>query len=183
MLPRSQNLFHFTKNFDVLISILKNGFWPRYCLEDTEWYGVQGHDYKAFAMVCFCDIPISRIFDHINLYGSYGIGLTREWAVRNSLNPVLYLSAETPLYDSIATITQAATRSHTNAQKTGEAIKQLFAYIKPISGHMNINGERITKDFYQESEWRFVAKSENISNLMSYEQFSDRPTLDRYNQK
>jgi hypothetical protein len=183
MLPRSQNLFHFTKSAAVLASILKDGFWPRYCLEDTGWYGAEGHDYKAFAMVCFCDIPISRISDHISLYGSFGIGLSREWAIKNGLNPVLYLNAETPLYDSIATVTLAATRAKASYPQTNEAIKQLFAYIKPISGHMLVNGTRIARDFYQESEWRFIAKSENINNLMSYDQYSDTTALAASNQQ
>lgn len=90
--PRSHTLFHFTKSSKVLKLILKNGFWPRYCLEDVSWMGMDAEDaeYVAFPAVCFCDIPLSRIDEHVAFYGAFGIGLRKEWAVINNLNPILY---------------------------------------------------------------------------------------------
>jgi hypothetical protein len=41
-------------------------------------------------MVSFCDIPLSQIGKHVKRYGSYGIGMSRQWVFRNALNPVLY---------------------------------------------------------------------------------------------
>lgn len=37
-------------------------------------------------MVCFCDV-----------YGHYGIGLTKEWGIRNGVSPVLYPYDQSPL--------------------------------------------------------------------------------------
>ncbi|HGF3751173.1 TPA: abortive infection system antitoxin AbiGi family protein, partial [Vibrio parahaemolyticus] len=91
MKPKSQTLFHFTKNLDFVKNILTDGFWPRYCLEDFSWY-IHNIDYIAFPMVCFCDIPLSRIKEHVGFYGEYGVGVTKEWAIANRLNPVSYLS-------------------------------------------------------------------------------------------
>jgi len=91
--PRAISLFHFTKSMDVLQTILKEGFWPRYCLEDVQWQGHDTYEFVAYPMVCFCDIPISRISEHVGFYGSYGIGLTKQWGIKNNLNPVFYFSA------------------------------------------------------------------------------------------
>jgi hypothetical protein len=184
MLPRSNTLFHFTKNMDILFSVLKDGFWPRYCLEDTQWYRVEGHEYKAFAMVCFCDIPISRISDHVGFYGSFGIGLTKEWALKNDLNPVLYIAGDNPLYKAITTTASIAARTTEKSDhaKATESIRCMFAHIKPVSGHMIVNGEPVQKEFYQESEWRFVARNEKINAFMSHEQFRDEKLLKRNNE-
>ncbi len=90
MKPRSDNLFHFTKSIDILESILKNGFYARYCLEDIRWLNSNEDKFIAFPMVCFCDIPLSRATEHTEFYGSYGLGLTKDWGIRNNLNPVVY---------------------------------------------------------------------------------------------
>ena len=92
MNPKSHTLFHFTKNSEVLKLIIQNGFWPRYCLEDVGWLGYKEFDFIAYPMVCFCDIPLSRVDEHVNFYGEFGIGLTKEWAKSNKLTPILYVA-------------------------------------------------------------------------------------------
>ncbi len=83
MKPRSDTLFYFTKNIDTLKSILKNGFWPRYSLEDFNWYNPQMGSI-AYPMVCFCDIPLIRPREHVSFYGDYGLGMTKQWAKKCS---------------------------------------------------------------------------------------------------
>ncbi|WP_025822242.1 abortive infection system antitoxin AbiGi family protein [Shewanella marina] len=91
MQPKSHTLFHFTKNLEFLKDILRNGFWPRYCLEDVKWYN-GNESQSAYPIICFCDIPLSRVDEHVNFYGHFGIGVTREWAKLNKLAPVIYLN-------------------------------------------------------------------------------------------
>ena len=90
MKPKSDNLFHFTKTLDVLKLILQKGICPRYCLEDFEWFGSEIHKQIAFPISCFCDIPLSRISEHTDFYGNFGVGLTKDWGLRNGLEPVAY---------------------------------------------------------------------------------------------
>jgi DNA-binding transcriptional regulator GbsR (MarR family) len=52
-------------------------------------------------MVSFCDIPLSLAKDHINKYGSYAIGMSKEWGVRNNLNPVVYIENKSLLAKDI----------------------------------------------------------------------------------
>lgn len=80
----ADTLFHFTDRLENIISILENGFYPRYCMEQINEKEI------AIPIVCFCDIPLSQIKNHINNYGKYGIGLKKEWGIENGLNPVFY---------------------------------------------------------------------------------------------
>ena len=92
MSPKSHTLFHFTDKIETLKLILMNGFWPRFCLEDVSWLKYPDFDFIAYPMVCFCDIPLSRVNEHVSFYGEYGLGLTKDWAVRNGITPVQYIS-------------------------------------------------------------------------------------------
>lgn len=89
----STTLFHFTKSYEIVLKILENGLWPRFCVE-RDW----GDKDLAIPMVCTCDIPLSEISFHQKKYGKYGIGLKKSWAKKNGFTPVLYLSDKSDLY-------------------------------------------------------------------------------------
>ena len=83
MAVSSNTLFHFTRDYDTLTKILKGmSFWPRYC-QEFGW-----NSGFAVPMTCFCDIPLSQIKNHIDTYGSYGIGMSKEFAIKNEINPI-----------------------------------------------------------------------------------------------
>jgi len=104
MINRTQSLFHFTKKFETLKAILESGyFWARYSLEDISWGKGEKRLYYALPMVCFCDIPLSRIEEHTEFYGGYGIAMTQERGIRNGLNPLIYLNTESPLRNHLTT--------------------------------------------------------------------------------
>lgn len=149
--PRSTSLFHFTEELSTLTSILKNGFFPRYSLEDTSWANEERYPRLAFPMVCFCDIPIGRITEHLSSYGSYGLGMSRKWAHKNNLNPVFYVVPESPLAQdyTAAIMTVLGPGNPTNRGLS------MLAHAKPTYG---IGKGGITKTFYQESEWRYVPR-------------------------
>ena len=173
MFPRSSTLFHFTKNMDVLFSILKDGFWPRYCLEDIQWQGHKELEFVAFPMVCFCDIPLGRIAEHVGFYGSFGIGLTKDWGAKNNLNPVSYYSGDNPVHKAIKSLSSVVGGlQDENAKEAGlRNVRYLLAYAKPTTGRMIVSGEPVVKEFYQESEWRFVPQHNDIPDYLNYQTF------------
>lgn len=182
MKPKSQTLFHFTKNSDIVKKILMNGFWPRYCLEDLSWY-IYNVGYVAFPIICFCDIPLSRIREHVDFYGEYGIGVTRDWALANSLNPVSYISRTSNYASSVNNL-------YRNIDSTGEKqyyqgvnndLNMLLSHFKPLTGKMFISGESFEKEFYQENEWRFVPNKENMIPWISKTDFENTEHLDKVN--
>lgn len=183
MRPRSNTLFHFTKSEDVLFDIMKNGFWPRYCLEDIQWQGIDGLDFVSFPMVCFCDIPLARISDHIGFYGSYGIGLSKDWAERNNLNPLMYVSAGSGLSGCVSKIMLKTIEFADGDKHPVDDVRYLIAHSKPTVGRMMVDGEPVKKEFYQESEWRYVPVHPEIKNYLRIETFDDKALLDDEHQK
>lgn len=170
MQPRSISLFHFTKSMEVLKSVLKEGFWPRYCLEDVQWQGMPSKEFIAFPMVCFCDIPMSRISEHVGFYGSFGIGLTKEWGAKNNLNPVIYFAGDNPLHGAIRSLGHLVLDLEEEKQDVGfKNLRYILAHSKPTHGRMIISGTPLTKDFYQESEWRYVPQNDDIDEYLHYQ--------------
>jgi hypothetical protein len=155
--PRSESLFHFTKNYENLVNILHNGFKPSYCLEDKRWLGLDNGDAWAYPMLCFCDIPLSRISSHTGRYGNYGIGLTKDWGLRNKLTPVIYTANDSPAADVARhlILSYFSNPPQQNASESNRFFYRLMSLIKPIKGIQYPNTSQEI-DFYQENEWRLV---------------------------
>lgn len=141
----SNTLFHFKRRYEYFIDYLKNGLWPRYCIEPN-WNG------KTFAipMVCFCDIPLSQIQQHVERYGKYAIGVTKDFAKRNNITPVLYLDSVSELKKKYLDreLSAFTTPSTYNISFT----EMMFYYIKRVEG----KEESKQVKFYNEREWRYV---------------------------
>lgn len=170
--PKSSSLFHFTKDLEVLKSIIANGFYPRYSQEDISWLEFE---HVAYPIVCFCDIPLSRIREHTDFYGSYGIGLTKEWGLKNKLNPVIYCPNNglvSELADYIASTNDGDSEQDEKLRE--EAFWKLVKLVKPLSGQMIVSGKPVEKDFYQESEWRYTPEEEIGEHLLFLKDFEDK---------
>lgn len=88
----SDNLYHFTREIDVVKKILENGF--RYSLLKEE---IPSDMYKrALYAICFCDIRIDETENHRNCYGNQAIVLTKGWGIRNNVSPVRYIHLNSP---------------------------------------------------------------------------------------
>ena len=173
MKPKSDNLFHFTKSLEIIKSILKNGIYPHFCLEDISWIKWNGEKYLGFPMACFCDIPLSRISEHTDFYGNYGIGLTKDWGVKNKLNPVIY----TPLDSQIQELMQdlyVQLLKKDNADEEGENAFKLWSLLKPISGKVPCSDSNEKKEFLQECEWRYVPPINRLVLNSEFEKEKDK---------
>lgn len=105
----STSLFHFTRKFEWLQSIVQEGFEFR---ESTEELPLRGYDSCIFdrlgltvtqhapRIVCFCDLPQSQSENHRSQYGQYAIALSKEWGIRNGVTPIRYVHAQTRGFDS-----------------------------------------------------------------------------------
>lgn len=155
MQPKSHTLFHFTKDVQFLKDILKNGFWPRFCLEDVKWYTGQDNQ-CAYPIVCFCDIPLSRVDEHVDFYGNYGIGVTKDWAKLNKLSPVIYINEGSAQQLALTKLFGENLKGKQFYKGADDDINTILTHIKPIEGKMFINGQFLDKEFHQENEWRFA---------------------------
>ncbi len=152
-------------------------------MEDITWLEIK-EKYFAFPMVCFCDIPLGRIKEHVSFYGSYGLGLSREWATRNRLNPVFYLSRSSPLGQSFLAAIRGSLsddKEKKQDEKTSPHLQLLLAHMKPLLGSMVIRGKTIEKNFYLESEWRFVPQIEQCPIGILKRQYDDKSLRIAYN--
>lgn len=127
-------------------------------------------------MVSFCDIRLSQLDEHTHKYGEFGFGLTKEWAERKHLHPVLYMSKSSLLFSKynkrirvlknklIPLWERRGCLDH-NEQKKFELLKSeysdlynLLRYMKNYKGKLIRDGEVKNENFIfaDEKEWRYV---------------------------
>ena len=104
----STSLFHFTRQFDWLQSIIQNGFEFRECTEELSLRGYESCIFDQLGItltthtakiICFCDLPLHQSKNHRSQYGQYAIALKKEWGIRNGVTPIRYVHANTRGFD------------------------------------------------------------------------------------
>lgn len=159
----SNSIIHFTNSLDSIKGILKQNFNLKYCKEHIKFSGKKATNLLV-PMVSFCDIPMSEIKDHIDKYGSYGIGLTKNWARKNGLNPVLYIDKESSLNESLLNaITKFIIDADNNPRELHELsddenhLLDILRYVKNYQEDLvRKSGTIPNYRFYDEREWRYV---------------------------
>jgi Putative abortive phage resistance protein AbiGi, antitoxin len=166
----SNSIIHFTNTKDSLKGILKNNFKIYYCLEEVHIN--EGSIEFAVPMVSFCDIPLSEVKVHITKYGAYGIGLTKEWAVRQKLNPVLYTEKGSFLSESylsvyLSYLKEAQHKKMNEMTKEEKSLADILRYIKNYEGDL-VRGGQVLKDyrFSDEREWRYALPFDQIESFI-----------------
>jgi len=91
----ANTLFHFTPTLSNLENIIENGIKIGYSIENYESL-IKGGQEVGMPMICFCDIPLSRIKYHVSKYGGYAIGLNKSWGIQNKVTPVIYTHGNSP---------------------------------------------------------------------------------------
>jgi len=159
---------------DNLLNILEDEFHINYCLEDQSilWSTESGTDLFGMPMVCFCDIPLSKIHNHIKNYGNYAIGLSKEWAVAHQINPVMYLvpnsfmtiglanSLSTSLLIAEGHISESNQHGKDSCSSITNDLMNIVLSSKPYEGKSLKDGHEIR--FYDEREWRYIPPIKEI---------------------
>ena len=159
----SNYFFNFTCKIDYLVETIKRGaFSPRYNCENFSYihssFGVIRNIF--ILMKCFCDIPLSHLMQkHIEIYGSYGIGLKKNWGIKNNLTPVHYipvLNGDAWYPNNLSSLYSLA--FHNNGEANiRDLITNYFIYTKPY--------EKGNTVFYDEREWRYIPSLDNIKKI------------------
>lgn len=156
----ANTLFYYTSKLNYLWDILnKMTFIPRYCVEDIKYLNFTDLDGKpidsiAFPMVCFCDIKLHMIGKHKEEYGSFAIGLKKDWGERRNIQPIQYINPNSVYCEQI-------TKSYVKLMKNSmqEEITDFFMsflfHSKPLMGVQKGNIEKYI-NFHDEKEWRYV---------------------------
>lgn len=168
----ADHLFHFTNKYENVVSILTEKFKPFFCVEDLSFmYEEKRNMTFALPMVCFCDIPVERHRLHKRKYGGYGIGMKKEWGIKNHLNLVNYLYNLSYQSSSYRILTQLYTDIKSEIKedwvnKFGNSFNILLMTSKPYEGQRfdrisNKWSEEIYR-FYDEREWRYLPLADQL---------------------
>lgn len=151
----ADTLFHFVKRFDFLLPVIKEfAVIPRYCVEDVDYLNI-GMKQIAYPMLCFCDINLHRMQEHMALYGSYGIAFSKKWGIEKGIQPIQYVNPQSPLRMDFSNAFLDSLNSETENTAQDYLLSQMY-YLKAIQGTMERSGEKIFKNFTDECEWRFI---------------------------
>jgi len=189
-------LFHITPKIEYLKSILNNGFHPRYCIEEIGSFSpyVSEKEMIANPIVCFCDIPLNSIKEHILKYGYFGLGMTKDWGRKNGISPVTYVYKHSSTGDLIRFISWKAFEMEVNPSNDQflGLVQILKSYYKTSEGQMYKDGkfQDTIYNFYNEREWRYVPfgliekaaeKEPNIRAFLEKEIFDNEEQREKNN--
>lgn len=182
-------LFTFMDKISYLKDILeKKLIFPRYCRENIEYLGLNKLPEIAFPMKCFCDIFINKLYEHMNLYGKYGIALSKEWGLRNQIQPVQYINNSSFIINSIQDLYNHIQELHMEDDFISDKNKDIkyienilydrLRFIKPIYGDMYRKGKLLKNlNFHDEHEWRYILKVDDDNIYPYITEFNDLYSL------
>lgn len=185
-------LFHFTDK-EFLYQILSSNFKVSYAREKI--IGPKNQREFAVPKVSFCDLKLSEL-KHFLSYGKFGIGLTKDWANRNGLSPVMYINRHCQLMDNLISgingiyshlglvdnIAQfnSLNKSYLNVMNT-------YRYIKNYEGELWRHGKLEDENyrFADEREFRFVPnlETEGVATFVGISNIRTKQQKDLYNSK
>lgn len=202
----TDELFHFTSFENLKLILDSSYFYPKYNLEYT-LLSTQ-HDavipFLLIPMVCFCDIPLNLVSKHQERYGKCGIGLKKSWAMKNGLNPVIYIQSDSHLgniFSDLGGVVPDFIPIINDHYKSDLRIPQVFSYLtdsfrylsyflKQIENKKEItfqDGDKKVKfekrKFYDEREWRYIPFEAELDNnlFQPVDNYKDDSEMQRCN--
>lgn len=151
----ANTLFRFFRDIDYLLnSIEKNAMIPRYYIENVEYLKIDMNQI-AYPMICFCDITIHRLGEHMDFYGKYGIAFSKKWGILKGIQPLQYINKNSILRQDFSEAFKTSIEEEKEDPATNFLLTQMY-YMKPIEGTMPRDGRNINKNFTDECEWRYI---------------------------
>lgn len=167
MAVSANTLFHFTSIKGLTGILSSRGFYCQYSDEHFENIlpSKSQYHFTYMPMICFCDLTIMQLANdsvHRKDFGEFGIGLTKEWGIRQGVSPVMYVHKESQQTKRLYRLIKALKdlRKRAKDDETIDTIEQemidSFKYIKPYTGNWQ-KGKRFRNKitFYNEREWRY----------------------------
>lgn len=161
----ANTLFHFMGKFEFLEMAIKSlKLFPRYNTEDVHYLGLTAETdifNIALPMLCFCDINLHQIQNHISGYGSFGIGISKKWGSdAYGIQPINYINQNSYLKNDMKKglnrifSERLKDLTESDIEKANALLTQL-KFSKPLYGKMLRRGET---NFHDEHEWRYIPK-------------------------
>jgi len=199
MAVSANTLFHFTKIKGLEGILSSQGFYCQYSDEHFENILPSKNHYSStyIPMISFCDLTITQLSNdsvHRNNFGEYGIGLTKEWGIRNRVSPVLYVHKESrptnqlaELIEKLKTLPKERGEDFilTTASEVIDELVDSFKFIKPYKGRWH-KGKKIKKVrkpiiYYNEREWRYcpLLKERSVLSALIKENKEEKEKLNK----
>ena len=162
---KSSSLFHYTKSNESLFSILKHGFLPTYNIEEFHYETLEERSPELIGipMVCFCDIPLSCAEEHTKQYGEYALAFSKKWAIKNRINPLLYVMNDSIL-GMIDLLKESANMVSSHNKQTNCWLR---CYMERYEvARMELLAFTKTAPNYKENEWRYILHPQGISSSL-----------------
>lgn len=179
----ANTLFRFFRVPDrVFESIEKSALLPGYYEENVDYLDIDQH-VIAYPMICFCDITLHRLEEHMRSYGYYGLGFSKQWGIEKGIQPIQYVNKNSALCKDLSVAFKAAMKNGGDNLSDNYLLSHM-KYLKPIEGTMPqyVDGTKIVteKNFTDECEWRYVPDVSQIE-LPQAVMESEIACLDRLN--
>lgn len=159
-------LFHLT-NKEGLKGILEDNFKLKYCKENVSHNELPIE--IAVPMVSFCDIKISELMEHIEKYGEYGIGLSKNWAIKKDLNPVYYINHYSDFVNKLISSMRNISINDNVLNSDQLNISNIIRFLKVYEGDINRKGIIMSNyRFADEREWRYVPEMRDFDDPKFY---------------
>ena len=180
-------LCKYMKKSDYLYDILKcSAIKPRYVKEIIDYLGIIGINSITIPMICFCDIPFSKVSKHTDNYGEYGIAFYKNKCSVKNVQPVTYVNPDSNYYSDLKETISKLLNSDDILEDEWRYLANFMltqlAYSKPIVGDMIINNKKKTLLFKDECEWRYIPNLPDDMELVLSPEKATAEGMNIYNQ-
>jgi hypothetical protein len=109
-------------------------------------------------------------------YGKFGIGLEKDWGIRNGVSPVLYYHETSHSLHSIVSLSAMVREKESSDNKTPmfDEVFRFLTFSKPYNGPAWRYGEfEESVTFYDEREWRYVPTQKSTPLLIHHAEYAN----------